>query len=541
MISRFTITQARVDRFVELTGDRNSMHVSEEFARRFRFRRPVVHGMLPFSHLISLLKSIPEMPLDLFQCNTRFLKPVFVGDRVRLEAELSAAEDDYLYEAKWLNDQTGELLIKSSGRLRASNSANAPQAAPPGDCLLIDPISENDLAISDLPGRSERLRFRITEPLQRLYCEDVLGSDIDPTAHVAQAHGMTPNLMAVVLLSTMVGMRLPGRYATFSGFQLSFETSVRINESVAWDASVLKATPITESAELSVSAIRLEDGAALATGTLSTMVNPPARAGISCETIRQNYLDLGLRGKVAIITGSSRGIGAATAKLLAMHGAKVVVNYHQGRADAEAVVSDIRSAGGEAIALKCDIADAVQVKALIAGAVAEWGTVHVLVNNAVKDTQACAAMDLDWPDMLSELNVTLKGMHLCCREVVPLFKAQGGGKIINLSTVFVDNPVKGQTKYITAKSAVVGYAKSLAKELAADNIQVNVLAPNMTSTDLLAGLPTEIVRRMGLQRPGKRNMDPVEVAQAVAFLASQWSNSMNGQKLVLNMGEPPFA
>ena len=131
-------------------------------------------------------------------------------------------------------------------------------------------------------------------------------------------------------------------------------------------------------------------------------------------------------------------------------------------------------------------------------------------------------------------------MHHCCCEVVPLFKAQGGGKIINLSTIVVDNPVKGQSKYITAKSAVVGYSRSLAKELAGDNIQVNILAPNMTSTDLLAGLPGEIVRRMGQLRPGKRNMEPVEVAQAIVFLASQWSNSMNGQKLVLNLGEPPF-
>ena len=109
MIIRFPITQASVDAFVELTGDRNSMHVSEEFARRFRFRRRVVHGMLPFSHLMWLGRAFPGKTLDLFQCQTRFQKPVFVGDLVRLEAEIPAVDGDELpYDARWINDRTGE-------------------------------------------------------------------------------------------------------------------------------------------------------------------------------------------------------------------------------------------------------------------------------------------------------------------------------------------------------------------------------------------------------------------------------------------------
>ena len=96
---------------------------------------------------------------------------------------------------------------------------------------------------------------------------------------------------------------------------------------------------------------------------------------------------------------------------------------------------------------------------------------------------------LDWLDYLGELNVTLKGLVLCCRQALPIFRRRGGGKIVNLSTIYVDNPVKGQSKYITAKSAVVGYSRALAREVAAENIQVNVLSPNMTQTDRLNPAP----------------------------------------------------
>ncbi len=536
MVIRFPITQASVDRFVELTGDRNSMHVSEEFARRFRFRRRVVHGMLPFAHLMFVHRLFPGKRVELVQCQTKFHKPVFVDDVVRLEIEISPANGNEIpYEARWVNDRNEDLLIKSRGMLRVLESATNPEAVAAEQCFITEPLSENDLSIEELAGRSETLSFRLTEASIHRFCESVLEGE-----PIGRTMGRS-NFLATVLLSTLVGMKLPGRYATFSGFQLAFEKSVPTDETCQWKATTGKVTVATESAELAVVLTGGENNQPLAVGSIQSMVNPRARVGITCREIQEGRLDLGLRGKVVIVTGSSRGIGAATAKLMAMLGAKVVVNYAQGRADAESVVEDIQSAGGAAIAVQCDVRDAQQVKLLVARAVAEWGAVHILVNNAVKDTQAREAMELGWDDFLGELEVTLKGMHHCCREVVPLFKLQGGGKIVNLSTIFVDNPVKGQCKYITAKSAVVGYSRSLAKELAGDNIQVNVLAPNMTSTDLLAGLPTEIVRRMGQQRPGKRNMDPVEVAQAIVFLASQWSNSMNGQKLVLNLGEPPFA
>ena len=122
-----------------------------------------------------------------------------------------------------------------------------------------------------------------------------------------------------------------------------------------------------------------------------------------------------------------------------------------------------------------------------------------------------------------------------------LFKNNGGGKIINLSTVAVDNPVAGQSRYITAKSAVTGYTKSLAKELMKFNIQANLVVPNMTDTDLVSVLPSMYKDKIAESRPYGRHVYPVEVAQSIVFLASNWSDAITGQKLVLNLGEPPFA
>jgi 3-oxoacyl-[acyl-carrier protein] reductase len=274
---------------------------------------------------------------------------------------------------------------------------------------------------------------------------------------------------------------------------------------------------------------------------LKVLVNPPPRKMIACETIKERYLEMGLRGKVAVITGSSRGIGETAAKLFAMHGARTVVHYHRGKREAEAIVEEIRNAGGTAVALGCDIRDETQVACFFADILEAYGRVDILINNAVKEFRPKAFLKLHWNDYLEELEVALKGMHNCCREAIPIFKKQGGGKIVNLSSVTVDNPVTGHNKYITSNIAVVGYTLSLAKELVMDNIQANLVVPSMTETDLLSSMPAEFVKRMGEEREYGRNLAPIEVALSILYLSSGWSDGITGQQIVLNLGEPPFA
>jgi NAD(P)-dependent dehydrogenase (short-subunit alcohol dehydrogenase family) len=284
-----------------------------------------------------------------------------------------------------------------------------------------------------------------------------------------------------------------------------------------------------------------QDARTLASGEIRALVNPPPRRMLSASELRDRHLGLGIDGKSVVVIGASRGIGETAAKLFAMHGAAVVVHYFRGHEDAQAIAAEIEDAGGRAMAIGCDIRDEAAVEAFFATVAQKQGGLDVLVANAVMDFRPEPLSRLGWADIEAELEVSLKGLHACCRAAIPLMQARGGGRIVTVSSIATDQPVKGQAKYITAKSAVEGYTKSLAVELARDNIQVNLVVPAMTETDLLASIPSDFVRRIGSGRAMKRNLQPVEVAQAMLYLASDWSRGMSGQKLVLNLGEPPFA
>jgi NAD(P)-dependent dehydrogenase (short-subunit alcohol dehydrogenase family) len=522
-----------VARFADLTGDRNALHLDEEFARKSRFRERVVHGLLPFSFLVALEEAFPEASVSFSAFAVRFVSPVWIGVPVRLAAEASAGPGGTMtFQADW-TAADGETLIQASGTFRLG-TPEIVTGGNGGSCLLSDRISENAYSIDELDGKSESLRFRLDPGVltryQTLLFRPALGRD---------NYGFCPNLAACLLLSPLVGMRLPGRYATFSSFKASFADSLSLATPCSVSGVIEQVSSASESVSMSASFVHA--GEQTGTAHLKVMVNPPPREMIGCEAIRERYLDTGVRGKVAVIIGASRGIGETAAKLFAMHGARTVVHYYRGRGDAAAIVEEIRNAGGTAVALGCDIRDEGQVTRFFAEVLEAYGRIDILINNAIKDFRPRPFLKLQWGDYLDELEVSLKGLHNCCREAVPIFKRQGGGKIVNLSSVLAEVPVTGQNKYITAKSAVAGYTRSLAKEVVRDNIQVNLIVPGMTETDLLSSLPSELIRRMGTERDYGRNLAPIEVALSMLYLSSGWSDAITGQQIVLNLGEPPFA
>jgi 3-oxoacyl-[acyl-carrier protein] reductase len=531
----FTLSQDMVQCFAGLTGDRNALHVDEEIARRFRYRKPVVHGMLPVSFLVCLEEAFPGLALTFSALDVRFLAPVFTGVAVRLSAEAAAATNGMMkFQAYWTGEADGEALIEASGACRLGNAqSNPPLLRDSSVGLLTEQISENLYGIDELDGKSESLHFSVSPGVlsrfQTLFRPALGRTD----------YRFCPNLAASLLLSTLVGMRLPGRYATFTSFKASFEKAVSFAAPCSLSGVVEKVSKTSEF--VSISAAFVEAGERVGSAQLKVLVNAPPRKTIDCEAIKERYLDPGVRGKVAIITGSSRGIGEAAAKLFAMHGTRTVVHYYRGKRDAEAIVEEIRNAGGTAVALGCDIRDERHVASFFTDVLQAYSRVDILVNNAVKDFRPKGFMQLCWEDYLEELEVSLKGVHNCCREAIPIFKRQGGGKIVNLSSVTVNNPVTSQSKYITAKSAVVGYTRSLAKELVKDNIQVNLVVPAMTDTDLLSSIPSELITRMAAEREFGRNLAPIDVALSILYLSSAWANGMTGQQIVLNLGEPPFA
>jgi 3-oxoacyl-[acyl-carrier protein] reductase len=223
-----------------------------------------------------------------------------------------------------------------------------------------------------------------------------------------------------------------------------------------------------------------------------------------------------LQNQVAIVTGASRGIGRAIALALAAEGAKVVVNYASSSSAAEEVVSKIGEMGGEAIALQADVSQANQVDGLVSEVMAKWNRVDVLVNNAgiTRDTLLLRMKPDDWQAVI-DLNLT--GVFLCTRAISKIMLKQKSGRIVNITSVvgLMGNP--GQANYSAAKAGVIGFTKSIAKELASRAITVNAVAPGFIATDMTHDIKADdILKFIPLGRYGQ----PEEVAGLVQFLAA---------------------
>jgi 3-oxoacyl-[acyl-carrier protein] reductase len=223
-----------------------------------------------------------------------------------------------------------------------------------------------------------------------------------------------------------------------------------------------------------------------------------------------------LQGKVAIITGASRGIGRAIAQELAKFGASVVVNYASSSQAADELVSEITQAGGSAIALAADVSKEEQVDALINAAIEKFNRIDILVNNAgiTRDTLLLRMKPEDWQAVI-DLNLT--GVFLCTRAASKIMLKQRSGRIINITSVagLMGNP--GQANYSAAKAGVIGFTKTVAKELASRGITVNAVAPGFIATDMTNNLDAEgILKYIPLGRYGQ----PEDIAGMVRFLAA---------------------
>ncbi|MTT32307.1 3-oxoacyl-[acyl-carrier-protein] reductase [Terrilactibacillus sp. BCM23-1] len=242
-----------------------------------------------------------------------------------------------------------------------------------------------------------------------------------------------------------------------------------------------------------------------------------------------------LEGKVALVTGASRGIGRAIAHTLAKAGASVVVNYAGNQALAEKVVEEVKSYGVKASLYQCNVADTKAVQDMIKSVVDSYGRLDILVNNAgiTRDTLLMRMKEDDWD---SVLNINLKGVFNTTKAVTRQMMKQKSGRIINVSSVvgIIGNP--GQANYVAAKAGVIGLTKSAARELAPRNITVNAIAPGFISTDMTEDLPEEIKEQMKKQIPLNYFGEPEDVAAVVKFLASEDSRYMTGQILNIDGG-----
>ena len=241
-----------------------------------------------------------------------------------------------------------------------------------------------------------------------------------------------------------------------------------------------------------------------------------------------------LKDKVAVVTGASQGIGRDTALALAEAGAKVAVAARS-EEKLSALVADIAAAGGTALSVKMDVADAEQVKAGFKQVLEKFGRLDILVNNAAI-TRDGLAMRMKQEDWEAVLRTNLTGAHLCIQQALPTMMKARAGRIINISSVVAQSGNAGQANYVAAKAGIIGLTKAIAIEIASRNITVNAVAPGFIETPMTGVLPDRVKEELKARIPLGRMGAARDVAAAIVFLASDEAAYITGHVLNVNGG-----
>jgi 3-oxoacyl-[acyl-carrier protein] reductase len=247
-------------------------------------------------------------------------------------------------------------------------------------------------------------------------------------------------------------------------------------------------------------------------------------------------MELGLKNSVALVTGASRGIGAASAKALAHHGAAVVINYIKSKDKAEALLEEIKQAGGNGITFQADVRDQTAVNSMVDAALDQFGQIDILVNNANINFPIRPFVELAWDQIEAKILGEMKALYNCSQAVLKDMMKRKSGKLIFVSSSLSRFPGYGFSAHAAAKSAMDSMAKVMATELGPMGITVNVVGPGLTLTDATAGQPKEMHEQIAGITPLRRLGMPDDIAGVVLFLASSLSDYLTGEYIPVTGG-----
>jgi 3-oxoacyl-[acyl-carrier protein] reductase len=382
-------------------------------------------------------------------------------------------------------------------------------------------------------GDSESISKIITESDVRRFVE-MTGDDnpLHVNASYAQAtafkdivvHGM----LGASYISTVIGTRLPGTGALWISQNFDFLLPVRLGDELSISCSVLKKFERERLLELETKIVNQYKQTVL-TGTGKVKVLTPPLHKENAE----EKSDL----RVAVVTGGSGGIGRAISLRLAKDGFAVVIAY-RGRVDrANAVVKEIHSNKGRAVAVCTDISTKEGVEFLYKSAVKEFRGVSVLVNNASSTINPKSFELMDWEDIQNQLNTQLKGSFLLCQFCIPKMIERGWGRIVNITSQVVEGePTPNWTSYAIAKASLAKFSSYLAADLGSNGITVNCVSPGMSETGLIGNISEKVQLMIARQTPTRRLTKPEDVAAAVAYLVSSEASQVTGQTILVNGG-----
>lgn len=337
------------------------------------------------------------------------------------------------------------------------------------------------------------------------------------------AHGM----LGASFISTIIGTRLPGDGALWFAQNLEFLLPVRIGDHLTVRAEVLRKDERTQVVELQTDIFN-QHRQKVTTGVAKVRVVAQEPSAQESEQIKR---------KVALVIGGSGGIGSAICHMLAKDGFDIAVHYFSKPQTAQKIAQEITTMGQHALAVGADIGVEAEVAAMVEQVVRKLGGISVLVNCATAKIVAIGFPKLAWQDFEDHLGMTIRGAFFLARQVVPLMVTQGYGKIIQIGSQAVETPSADWLPYITAKSALVGFSRALALELAPKGIQVNMVSPGMTDTEQIADVPERVRLLTAAKTPLRRLAKPEDVAGAVAFLASERADFLTGETIRVNGGQ----